>query len=76
MTTIPNEVPIALFMGDTVTITEEVAPNVALLPADSTTVTLASGTNTVTVVDPPAVRIKKTCATGVSGKATFTVMNG
>jgi LPXTG-motif cell wall-anchored protein len=64
-----------------ITITENSRPNLALLPANTTTVTLHAVTeanqtpNTVTIVDPAAVSIKKSCASGVTGKASFTVNN-
>ena len=66
-------------VGDVVTISEASRPNLSILRAPTTTVTLHEATtanpNVVTIADPAAVSIKKTCATGVTGKATFLVTN-
>src|SRR5947208_6719512 len=53
----------AFEVGDTVTITEVAGPSVAILRA-STTVTVHALVNEVTLADPAAVSIKKTCAAG------------
>jgi LPXTG-motif cell wall-anchored protein len=66
---------ISFLVGDTITITEPAGQLLALLPAPSKTVEVAVGVNAVTIVDPPAVSIKKTCAAGVTGTATFLVSN-
>lgn len=64
-------------VGDKVTITEQGHPSLAVLPVAARTVTLtvpkAVGTNAVTIADPAAVSIKKTCADGVTGTASFVV---
>jgi hypothetical protein len=61
--------------GESITITESTGPSVSILPAASVSVTLGTAEKSVTVVDPPAVSIKKTCAEGVTGTATFSVSN-
>jgi hypothetical protein len=61
--------------GDTITISEDSRPSISVLPAAQTSVTLTASPKTVTVVDPPAVSIKKTCGAGVTGTATFRVSN-
>jgi antitoxin (DNA-binding transcriptional repressor) of toxin-antitoxin stability system len=74
--------------GDVVTITETNRPVIAILPAASTTVTItaasaspsasassSSTTTALTIHDPAAVSIHKSCAEGVSGTAGFTVTN-
>lgn len=74
ITGIPNgDGSLSLVAGYIVTISERGRDVLAVLPAPSQTITLAAGTNSVTIVDPPAVSIKKTCASGVTGTATFSV---
>jgi hypothetical protein len=65
----------AFSSGDTITISEDSRPSISILPAAETSVTLTALPKSVTVVDPPAVSIKKTCGAGVTGQATFNVSN-
>jgi LPXTG-motif cell wall-anchored protein len=66
---------VSFLVGDSVTITEPGGQLLALLPAPSKQITVAAGVNLVTIVDPAAVSIKKTCAAGVTGMATFLLTN-
>jgi hypothetical protein len=72
---IPGDGTTVFNSGDTITISEDSRPSVSILPSAEVSVTLTALPKTVTVVDPPAVSIKKTCGEGVTGKATFNVSN-
>jgi hypothetical protein len=72
---IPGEGLMLFQSGETITITEATGPSLAILAAAQVSVTLGTDAKSVSVVDPAAVSIKKTCAAGVTGTATFKVSN-
>src|SRR2546423_2901012 len=72
---IPGEGLTLFQSGETITITEATGPSLAILAAAQVSVTLGTDAKSVSVVDPAAVSIKKTCAEGVTGTATFKVSN-
>src|SRR2546423_2394748 len=72
---IPGEGLTLFESGETITVTEATGPSLAILAAAQVSVTLGTDAKSVSVVDPAAVSIKKTCAEGVTGTATFKVSN-